>query len=127
MKKDRLTEKQLICLRSRDQSAAEIVDVLFEIIEDIDQRTLSLEEQIKNLHEEQAEIQIEINKLINDAFVNADLVLHKSMQQADLNSKNWRRDVWTSAVKTISTTAIVSIVAFIFYAILESIKSELKK
>jgi len=125
--KDRLTKKQIECLRSRDPSAADIVEEIFRQADECDERTKVIEAQIKNLHEEQAEIQIEINKLINDAFVNADLILHKSMQQADLNSKNFRRDIWANAVKTISTTAIASIVVFVFLAILESVKSELRK
>jgi hypothetical protein len=124
--KDRLTQRQLACLRERDPSAADIVDEIFRQADACDERTEILMARLAVMHAEIESLKKKTEDVL-DAFVNRDLILHKSMHQSDLNHKNFRRDIFMTAIKTIAVSSIGLTLSFVLYSILESIKIELRK
>jgi hypothetical protein len=69
----------------------------------------------------------EIDALKKQAFVDGNAELHKAMQQSELNSNNFWREIWSKIIITTAATGTGSIVLFLFYAVLSAIKTELKK
>ena len=125
--KDRLTQQQLACLRERDPSAADIVDEIFRQADACDERTEMIIARLDVMHSELDVLKKTAMEIRDNAFVNGDMLLHKAMHQSDLNHKNFRRDIFMTAIKTISVSSIGLTLSFVLYSILESIKIELRK
>lgn len=125
--KDRLTQRQLACLRERDPSAADIVDEIFRQADACDERTELIIARLDVMCSELDALKKTAIEIRENAFVNGDFILHKTMQQSELNRKNFRQDIFMSAIKTILVSGIGLTLSFIFYSILESIKIEIRK
>lgn len=69
----------------------------------------------------------EIAALKKEAFIDGDAALHKAMQEANLRSNNFWRDMWSKVVITMAATGTGLIVTFVFYSVLAAIKTEIKK
>jgi chaperone required for assembly of F1-ATPase len=69
----------------------------------------------------------EIAALKKEAFVDGDAALHRAMQEANLRSNNFWREMWSSVLKTMAATGAGLILTFVFYSVLAAIKTEIKK
>jgi len=79
------------------------------------------------LHQIRAIIKEEIDSLKISAFVNGDAQLHKTMQQANLDSGKFWREIWTKIMVTMVGSGAGITASFVIYSVWTAIKSELKK
>ena len=125
--KDRLTQRHLATLRERNPSMAEIVDEIFQQADACEKQSEIISANLDTMRIELNELKKTTVEIRENAFVNGDLLLHKTQHQSELNQKDFIREIWLAAVKTVAVTSIGLVLSFVFYSILESIKSELRK
>lgn len=86
-------------------------------------------QQIRTIAKEEAALEAKrvADELRLSAFVDGDATLHKAMQQANLDSGKFWREIWARIIITMVGTGAGVTVSFVIYSVLSAIKSELKK